>query len=283
MKGRKRIIALLSAVLLLAGLVSGAGGSYEWCDECDGYSATELRDASENYTGDLYCSGCGRLIQKGQTIDLNEETQPEETPAGNGGQPEETEKPQESAEPGGAADDTDMPEPEQPLQEPDWNEPSENTPGGEEPDEVPPEYPVQVPEEPVKPAEEAEALPELPAAPIAEPEAPAAPETLPAETETLPPEPAEEAPAETLPPAIPDSPAETAPIVTEEETRPASDEAPAEPAAENPAPAQNNGKKEEKIPETRDLERYPVFSEKYPERRLNAPGDPDAWAEFAGK
>ena len=281
MKGRKRIIALLSAVLLLAGLVSGASGSYEWCDECDGYSATELRDASENYTGDLYCSGCGRLIQKGQTIDLNEETQPEDPSAGNGGQPEETEKPQESAEPGGAADDTDMPDEEKPNQLPEENVP-ENASGQEEPDEVPPEYPVQGQEEPVKPAEEAEALPELPAAPIAEPEAPAAPETLPAETETLPPV-AEEAPAETLPPAIPDSPAETAPSAPEEETRPASDEAPAEPAAENPAPAQNNGKKEEKIPETRDLERYPVFSEKYPERRLNAPGDPDAWAEFAGK
>ena len=118
MKGRKRIIALLSAVLLLAGLVSGAGGSYEWCDECDGYSATELRNASENYTGDLYCSGCGRLIQKGQTIDLNEETQPEDPPAGNGEQAEETEKPQESTEPGEPTNETNPPEAETPNQPP---------------------------------------------------------------------------------------------------------------------------------------------------------------------
>ena len=274
MKGRKQIIALLSAVLLLAGLVSGAGGSYEWCDECDGYSATELRNASENYTGDLYCSGCGRLIQKGQTIDLNEETQPEDPPAGNGEQAEETEKPQESTEPGEPTNETNPPEAETPNQPPAENPPG-NASGQEEPAENPQEVPQQIPKE------NPETIPETPTKPAEEPEVPAVPETLPAEPETLRPEPEAElvtAPTETLPPEVPESPVEAETSATEE-TQSAPDEVP---AANNP-PAQEGGKKEAEVPKTRDLERYPVFSEKYPERRLNLPADPEAWAEFAGK
>ena len=45
----------------------------------------------------------------------------------------------------------------------------------------------------------------------------------------------------------------------------------------------DTGKQKKKKKETRDLQKYPLFSLVYPSRRLNMPGDPEAWAGIPGE
>ena len=45
----------------------------------------------------------------------------------------------------------------------------------------------------------------------------------------------------------------------------------------------DTGKQKKKKKETRDLQKYPLFSLAYPSRRLNMPGDPEAWAGIPGE
>ena len=104
------------------------------------------------------------------------------------------------------------------------------------------------------------------------------------ETEAAVPEPEQAAGSAEAPAAEPSEASFPETPETPEETVP-DNEPPARPEepAREPAPAEADDNSRSPIPETRDLEKYPIFSENYPERRLNVPGDPEAWAEFAGK
>ena len=92
----------------------------------------------------------------------------------------------------------------------------------------------------------------------------------------LPPQPAEETKTDPLPPVAPDRPAAPAPAAPAPEPQPAAAPAPQDPV-NDPPPAPPSG------PARRNLRKYPAFSSAYPSRRLNMPGDPDAWAPIPGE
>lgn len=92
----------------------------------------------------------------------------------------------------------------------------------------------------------------------------------------LPPQPAEEPKTDPLPPVAPDRPAAPAQAAPAPEPQPAAAPAPQEPV-NDPPPAPPSG------PARRNLRKYPAFSSMYPSRRLNMPGDPEAWAPIPGE
>ena len=92
----------------------------------------------------------------------------------------------------------------------------------------------------------------------------------------LPPQPAEETKTDPLPPVAPDRPAAPAQAAPAPEPQPAAAPAPQEPV-NDPPPAPPSG------PVRRNLRKYPAFSSAYPSRRLNMPGDPEAWAPIPGE
>ena len=95
-------IMLLLAALLLAGVISHALAKSGQCDECGEKTEWILRNVSDTYTGEYYCSVCGAKMTDGTVIDLHQESQPEDPPVSGGQQPElppTAQKPSEETEP----------------------------------------------------------------------------------------------------------------------------------------------------------------------------------------